>query len=685
MRRFCITEGSTRPRRPADLAPRFALRPMVWRVAAVAMACVLGSARLDAQQPQAPAPQGAAAQSPATQPAAAPLPPDDEARAELLPLIEAERGKPVVVSEAQVVGASRQLRAKLAELDRYLGRHGADGQGWAAYLELAELRAELKRAASPDTRVLTRVLRRFRTRHKSLDLPRFAETAVALDDYLHRARTRANAELPQEFARRLDFLAEEAAGLTQPPDPARLARIAAVASWLDRRWQAPALVGALQRRYSHPNLHVQVGAEFVAAAADRTVDETLPVVDNILGTSIRGTGRTQARMRVRLEPNANQASFELVVEGTNHSDTVGTNGPAIIYATGETHLHGVKRVSFDENGPHASPTVAQAETDSQVNGVATTKCGIMDRLVKKIAWKRIPKQKAEGDCIAASHAERQFGDHVDLHARGPLAELGRVFSGKFRYPLLRHGEFPKQLRFSTDAESIRIVALHETSGKLAASRPAPAVEGAPHISVRMHESLVNNLAAGLLAGKTIRQADLEEQALDLLGEIPERLQEDDKGPWSITFADRDPITLSLTGGQIAVTVRAVGFSSEGRELEGMDISIRYALALEGTRFRAVRQGEPDVVPPNYVPGEPIPLRLNSLQTLLKDRFNKLFPNEIESNGLAFEGKMAHVGTLALSHLNVEDGWLSAAWMLGKPAETAASLAAAGGGQTPETP
>jgi hypothetical protein len=567
------------------------------------------------------------------------------------------------------------LKQQLSRLEAYLSRHGSDGKGWNDYLHLQELRLQLKTPAKPDAAALLGVLRRFRANYPTLDLPQFAETAAALNDYLHVARTQANADLQSDTDRRLELLAEETAKLTSPPNPESLARITAVVSWLERRWQAGPVVQAIRGRFSHPNLHVRVAGEFVAAASSRAIDETAPVHDNILGTSINGSGRTLGHTHVRLAPRADRAAFDLVIEGVNRSDTVGRNGPAIIFASGVTILKGTKRITLDDRGLHLAATSANAETSSHVDGVASTKCGLMDRIIKKIAWKQIPKQKAEGDCIAAAHAERQFGDRVDAEAAEQIAEANRLFATQFRNPLLRRGEFPKLLELHTDASALHLTVAQETIGKLAAPRPAPEIEGAHAIDVRLHESTIVNLAAGLLAGRTIRQEDVEKQALEVFGKIPEGLHDDEKGPWSITFAQRDPVALKMAGDSVELTVRAEGFTSEGSSLEGMDITVRYALAREGLGFKAVRQGDPEVLPPNHLAGNPIPVRLNSLRALLKERFSKLFPAEFVSPGLKFEGKLAHLGTLPISHLSIDAGWLAIAWRMDVPPATTLAASA----------
>src|SRR5262249_39229532 len=148
--------------------------------------------------------------------------------------------------------------------------------------------------------------------------------------------------------------------------------------------------------------------QFLAAGVGRSLDDTAPVRDVILGTSITGTGRTVGKVGVELIPNENQAILETVLTGTNHSNNVGRNGPAVIWSQGTTTLLARKQMIIDAAGVKTQTATASAKTCSQVTGVGSTKCGLMDRIVRRAASKRIPQQKGQSEQIAAQHASQQL-------------------------------------------------------------------------------------------------------------------------------------------------------------------------------------------------------------------------------------------------------------------------------------
>ena len=134
-----------------------------------------------------------------------------------------------------------------------------------------------------------------------------------------------------------------------------------------------------------------------------------------------------------------------------------------------------------------------------------------------------------------------------------LAKSNQQLKERFRNPLVRRGQLPR-VYFSSSSDHIYVTAIQASGAQLAAQTAAPAIVGKPQISIRLHESLVNNFAAGTLAGEKIGQPELEKFAKDFLGEVPERLKPDPgKEEWTITFADEDPLIFKVTEGGVMVT------------------------------------------------------------------------------------------------------------------------------------
>jgi hypothetical protein len=200
--------------------------------------------------------------------------------------------------------------------------------------------------------------------------------------------------------------------------------------------------------------------------------------------------------------------------------------------------------------------------------------------------------------------------------------------------------------------------------RLGAPTAPPQIVGRPQIVLRLHESLLNNAAAGLIAGTTLDQRELQDFAEKLLGYVPERLKEDEgQDPWTITFAQTDPVILQIDGNTITLTVRGERFTSGTKPYEAMDVTVRYLLEGTGRGLHATRQGEFEVFPPNFVPGTSpkLSLRQTLLRNLLIRRFGKIFSAEYVGQGLDLREPWNKVGTLYVTQLVADRGWLLLGW------------------------
>jgi hypothetical protein len=254
---------------------------------------------------------------------------------------------------------------------------------------------------------------------------------------------------------------------------------------------------------------------------------------------------------------------------------------------------------------------------------------------------------------------------VDRRAQDLVTRFNGNFLEKFRRPLLERRAFPKQLTFHTTEDALRVVCCQANEDQLAALDFPRRASAEAVMSVRVHESLANNAAQSLLAGQTLQEEDVRKAALDVLGEVPERLQpKADEPPWSITFERQRPITVELDGNQARVTLRGREFRSEDRSIERMVISAAYRLALGPGGIQATREGEIEVLPAEVASGEGrrvISPAEAPLVTKLKRRFENVFEPELVSEGLELPGKWEKAGRLKLVHVSAEKGWLSLDW------------------------
>jgi hypothetical protein len=480
-----------------------------------------------------------------------------------------------------------------------------------------------------------------------------------LHNYLAMLGAIDNPKIRTGFEEKLDKLAVSLEAYAAQPTTEDALVIGESVRWLENAHQAPALVRAILHYYVQPNLLGEMSADVIGAGIVGPVDDTTAVRDCILGTDIYGTAHTVGQTRIELSPDANLGVLDTLFVGTTTSDNVGYHGPVTIHSAATTNLSARKRLWIDVDGLSSYPGASLAVTDINVCDIQSNK----DRaMIERMAWKRAAKQQGEAECIASSHAEAKLNQRIDQQAAESLDRANQAYVDKFQRPFTERKLFPQMVRFSTTDLAISLVALQAGEGKLAApSVPPPVAEGAD-VSLRFHESMINNLAFDALAGRTIYEEKVQAAVTETLGHLPEKMKGDDDGkPWAITFAPRQPISLTLADGGFKITIRGAKFYKGQDAHPGMNISAIYKIEKSGKGFKAVRQGDIEVLPSDFAPGKQIDARRQVIRKLLEKRFAKIFEPEIFGDGFDLPGKWKAAGKLLPIQVVARDGWLAIAW------------------------
>jgi hypothetical protein len=551
--------------------------------------------------------------------------------------------------------AKAKLESALAKLNAYLT--GDNGQRWRAYLRLDQLADQLQ-SESPRLDELAGIYNQFTADQVGLETPVFANAGTALDQYISVVAANRD-DLKQQYAAQLKTLAEALNQYSDDHSEELATAIGTRLGWLQRMRQARGLVRAVRRRYSNPNLYVAASARLVAAGIEQDVDDNGPVRDYILGTDISGTGHTVGSVSLKLVPSEENAMLEILLAGRTITRTVGYNGPATVYTNGNVEISGSKRIVIDATGFKSYPAKGHATARTQITGV-----GARHKMVQRIASRRAAKLKPQAERIGSDHAGDRVRDRVEEQSGSQLSEAHANYVTKFRKPLLRRREFPELLRFRTTEDYLLVTGMKANRMQLAAPGEPPTVDGDHDLVVRVHESMINNLAAAMLSGVTLKEEEVQQQVIELRGELPEKLKSDpDKDPWSITFASSRPVTVKFAEDGFEFTIRGQRYTSGDRDFRAMNITAKYKAEISGNGARLVRQGDLSILPPNFVPGKS---RLSSqqitLRTLLERRFGDLFEAEIKSEGLELPGNWKNAGRLDLKVLQSKAGWLAMAWL-----------------------
>ena len=156
--------------------------------------------------------------------------------------------------------------------------------------------------------------------------------------------------------------------------------------------------------------------------------------------------------------------------------------------------------------------------------------------MERIAWRRAGKQICQAEAIAGEHAACRLGARVDAQADPSIQKSNEQFEAKGRKPLDERRAFPRGLSFDTLATALEIHGAEALESQLAAPSAPPELTRPADVTVRVHESMINNVAETVLTGMRLNDEMVQRTALELLGRLPEQLKPDeDKEPFTIVF------------------------------------------------------------------------------------------------------------------------------------------------------
>jgi len=565
------------------------------------------------------------------------------------------------VTETDLAEAEAALAEAAARLDQRLQADATNGPGWRKYLKWDRMQNELCDNGKLDLSVLRSILAKYQAGHEGLRLARFVDVRLALSRYLLIARNVGNPALKPAYEKLLDALAAQLESYAEKPTAKGALIIGRLIGQLEDARQAPRLIRAIRHHYARPNLRLDVSAELIDVAMGGPVDEITPVRDVILGTNITGTGHTTGRICIELIPNTERAAIETVFCGTTLSENVGCKGPVRIYSNGTTHLEGRLCVFLDAEGFEWLPAVCHAETETQITAIRDRRGR---RMVERIARRRAAEQKRRAESIASAHAAQRLNGRMDLRAEEAIQNADRLFRKRFRQPLVRRNLFPQRLDFSTTKEAMHVVGMRADASQLAApSEPPPVAEGAD-LNVRIHESLINNLAASALGGMTLHDETYRSLVVEVLGELPENLQVDEGEPaWAIDFDALRPISVAFANDQLTVTLRGHKYYRDGEDYPAMNVTAVYHIEKTEQGFAAVREGPLQIFPPGFVPGsgKTLSTRQMVIRSLLETRFERIFREEMPLEDLELPGNLSQSGKLRPVRFACQEGWLTLGW------------------------
>ncbi len=627
-------------------------------------------------------------------------------RDELVKLSESARQAIDAQRFPAVEPARAELLAAVEGLDTYLSSRTSpkNRANWLKYIAADPLVEALRSGASPEE--ITKLSQELRGRLigdiRGLELGAIRRLRGAAERLAATARfenpdtaTQLVDQQLQALTRRLEAID----GIATSEDAAALSTILGM---LHPSNQAPALVESTRSAFSRPNLVAWVDGRVIEQAIARDVNQTRPVRDCILGTTVIGTGTLTGSVVGRLAPSHGSVQVDLILTGRFNSNTVGYNGPVRLPTVGHGQVTASRSIWINEDGPRLSPTVASADLNSRITSIDHPL-----RIVRHIAQKQIARKQPQAERIATGRLRSQVAadfDQQTLQAvsgdRGGSGPLGSLLGGgayadsvdpiQEARILFARLNLPKPARTvgSTTQNVYAQVTQRDATQLAADSTPPPLAEllasARPTIAnrvlkatgalaaddraydgaVQLHESFVDNIATRVLAGRTVSGEQIDQLLASSDKPLLEIVSEEEaQEPFEIDFSTFRPVIFELRDQTIRIGIRGTRFSQGSRELaRPLEITAVYQpqrTAL-GT-MQLQRRGDVSV---DFPGGRRLTIQQVALRRTIQRLFSDRFPATLLDRPLMIpdfnDAAKLEVRTLRTSLIDARDGWLSVA-------------------------
>ena len=584
---------------------------------------------------------------------------------------------PAKVKSLRMADQAKSVNAAIADLRTYLGTI-QNGNLWIPYTKMEALRTALATDPASDASVSAAKASKAKlagrneisdARQKEfLGRPAFMHLEETLDKYLAVLDWKPPEINKAELRTQLKNLLEAADNysVSCANEDAAKVRNAFEAITKVSADEGDRLSDALQSFLFNFNVRVIASEEFLNRLLAESRTERGPVVDNVLGAAVSGQQVTATKVGVDLRPSGRTARFDLLLNGTIQSNTVGVTSEASVYTQGNHSFVARKEVHFDGVKFATAPATIQVNPHNTTTGISTNVGGLFSGIAQNVASREVEARRGAAEQIAASRVRDRvlpaFNSEVDknFNEAGPKLE-SEVFSG-----LKATGLYPDAFIYSTTDSTLRLNSRLMAPKELGADLPPTAVVADQGASVLLHETAVNNSIDRIgLEGQTLTESELRAKLEEFFSkalnravklEAPpkpvataEEEGEDEKGPSAIIFAKSDPMRVHFENGELILVLRA-GFKQEGKDdIPTREITVPMTFEVKGPKI-VVTRGAVRVVAAD---GEGGGIAINGV---VRKKIQTALPDRETDNKVELKGPK-NVLTTQVTAIRLVDGWV----------------------------
>ena len=558
--------------------------------------------------------------------------------------------------------AKTTLLNQLRTVENYFARNTdqQNGEAWMDYLKLSAIVDVLEQEGSDSELAKEAVILKDRLigTVPGLELTVLTDLRTELDALIVALRFKDIESSVKMLDAQLVALGKLIGTVDDVPTPDQFSAISLRVDLLASTNQAPALIEALRGAFGTPNVTVRVSGDFIARVLSRDISRTEPVKDEILGTKLTGTAVMTGKVSASLIPSEVDAQLMVNLTGTVETSNDGVNGPVRLKSESVGEVDLKRTITLSEAGIDFSKTTSEVSLTTKITNM-TAKSDLALRVGKK----QSVKKKPQADRIAKEKLRRRVTEQFESEMDGLQAEASSRFLGEAKPVLDRLALSPPRQQWSSRKDLLALDVTFRSPSQLSAINQASDFENSFSFAAQVHESVIANAFATILAGRTLDKDRLNELLENAGAPAPEN-EDDEESSFEISFSRSRPVIFEARDGKLKVGIRGTRFAQGDRTPlnKAMEITASYEVVTSESGSKALqRVGDVEV----SFPRERLSIRDAGLKPIIQKEFSKIFPAVILEKSIQI-AEDAEIETLrgsefSCSEIKANLGWLSIAF------------------------
>ena len=558
--------------------------------------------------------------------------------------------------------AKTTLLNQLRTVENYFARNTdqQNGDAWMDYLKLSAIVDVLEQEGSDSELAKEAVILKDRLigTVPGLELTVLTDLRNELDTLIVALRFKDIDSSVKMLDAQLVALGKLIGTVDDVPTPDQFSAISLRVDLLASTNQAPALIEALRGAFGTPNVTVRVSGDFISRVLSRDISRTEPVKDEILGTKLTGTAVMTGKVSASLIPSEVDAQLMVNLTGTVETSNDGVNGPVRLKSESVGEVDLKRTITLSEAGIDFSKTTSEVSLTTKITNM-TAKSDLALRVGKK----QSVKKKPQADRIAKEKLRRRVTEQFESEMDGLQAEASSRFLGEAKPVLDRLALSPPRQQWSSREDLLALDVTFRSPSQLSAINQASDFENSFSFAAQVHESVIANAFATILAGRTLDKDRLNELLENAGAPAPEN-EDEEESSFEISFSRSRPVIFEARDGKLKVGIRGTRFAQGDRTPlnKAMEITASYEVVTSESGSKALqRVGDVEV----SFPRERLSIRDAGLKPIIQKEFSKIFPAVILEKSIQI-AEDAEIETLrgsefSCSEIKANLGWLSIAF------------------------